>query len=403
MQAMIGKAVQALVMLLTVVVNGQPAANQVPALEHEGKAYVEAVAFAQALGGQAAYDRQSKRLVVTLPTGPGAVMGTQQMAGEWAVMGQQYTLNEGDPLNLTLNSAEFTVARLNVGDDTVVAQGDEKLLVLHMTIQNPQSKARRVYFADLDFTAVDAMNVNREWSQQLGVESTREQMHMDMKPAQKLDLYTAIVVPAKGVVPKLIVKSGKGNVLRYDLRTGVAPLEAPFADPNDASGATALTKIEAEKDVRYPMGLFDVTFEGAELPAVDDDGDPPEEGEGFVVIRVRLRNGSADGERLYSDPFQAVLRTTEGEKVDWGGEMLHPSRDESVSVNLDPGDEMGARVFFRAPAGVKLDRCEFSEKQKGRVYAFGLGGMTVQGGGGGGGAVGDALDQIKDSPLGGLF
>ena len=74
MAAVIGKAVQALVMLLTVVVNGQPAANQVPALEHEGQAYVEAVAFAQALGGQAAYDRQSKRLVVTLPTGPGIGM-----------------------------------------------------------------------------------------------------------------------------------------------------------------------------------------------------------------------------------------------------------------------------------------------------------------------------------------
>jgi hypothetical protein len=400
MEAVIGKAVQALVMLLTVVVNGQPAANQVPALEHEGKAYVEAVAFAQALGGQAAYDRQSKRLVVTLPQAAGAVMGTQQMAGEWAVMGQQYTLNEGDPLNFTLNSAEFSVVRLNVGDESVVAQGDEKLLVLHVTIQNPQSRARRVYWADLDFTAVDAMNVNREWSQELGVESTREPVDMDMKPAQKLDLYTAIVVPAKGVIPKLIVKSGEGKVLRYDLRQGVAPLEAPYVDPSDASGATALTKIEAEKDVWYPMGLFDVKFGGAELAAVDDDGDPPEEGEGFVVIRVTLRNGSADEERLYADPFQVVLRTTDGEKVEWGGEMLHPSRDESVNADLDPGDEMGARVFFRAPAGVKLDRCEFSEKEKGRVYVFGLGGMAVQGGGG---AAGDALDRLRNSPLGGLF
>jgi hypothetical protein len=375
MAAVIGKAVQALAMLLTVVVNGQPAANQVPALEHEGKAYVEAVAFAQALGGKATYDRQSKRLVVTLPSG---VMGTQQMAGEWAVMGQQYTLNEGDPLNFTLNSAEFTVARLNVGDESVVAQGDEKLLVLHVTIQNPQSRARRVYWADLEFTAVDAMNVNREWSQELGVASTREPVDMDMKPAQKVDLYTAIVVPAKGVVPKLIVKSGEGKVLRYDLRQGVAPLAAPFADPNDASGATALPKIEAKKDVRYPMGLFDVTFEGAELAAVDDDGDPPEEGEGFVVIKVRVRNGSADEERLYSDPFRVVLRTTDDEKVEWGGVMLHPSRDESVDADLDAGDEMGARVFFRAPAGVKLDRCEFSEGDEGRVYVFGLGGMTVQ-------------------------
>jgi len=60
-------------------------------------------------------------------------------------------------------------------------------------------------------------------------------------------------------------------------------------------------------------------------------------------------------------------------------------------------------VYFRAPAGVKLDRCELSEGEEGRVYVFGLGGMTVQGGGGGGGALGDALDQIKDSALGGLF
>jgi len=225
-----------------------------------------------------------------------------------------------------------------------------------------------------------------------------------VKPAQKMDLYTAIVVPAEGVVPKLIVKSGKGKVLRYDLRGMVLPLVAPFADPEDESGATALTTIAAEKDVWCPMGLFDVKFEGVEFPSVDMDDDPPDEGEGFVVIKVRLRNGSADEERLYSDPFRVVLQTMEGEKVKWGGEMVHPSRDESVSADLEPGDEMGARVFVRAPAGVRLSRCEFSEGEEGRVYVLGLGGAKVPGQAEiPGVSVEDVIDKVTDSPLGGLF
>ncbi len=401
MTALTSTVVQAMALMLTVVVNGQP--TQIPALQHEGKVYVEAVAFAEAVGAQALYDQQSKRLVVVAPQAAVGTMGTAQMAGEWAVIGQQYTINKGDPLNFTLNRAEFTVERMSVGDESVAPEGDEKLLVLHMTIQNPQSRERRLYWGDLEFTAVDAMNVNREWSQELGIESTGHPTDLDLKPAQKINLFTAVVVPASGVVPKLIVKSGEGKVLRYDLRGMVLPLVAPFADPEDETGATALTKIVAEADVYYPMGLFDVKFEGTEFPALDGWDDPPEEGEGYVAIEIRLRNGSADEERLYSDAFRAALRTTEGEKIEWDAEFLQASRNESVDADLEPGDEMGARVFFRAPAGVSLVRCEFSEGENGRVYVLDLAGVKVPGRGASGASVEDVIDKITDSPLGGLF
>ena len=48
------------------------------------------------------------------------------------------------------------------------------------------------------------------------------------------------MVPAAGVVPKLIVEREQGApVIRYDLRGKVKALPQPFADPSDTTGATA--------------------------------------------------------------------------------------------------------------------------------------------------------------------
>lgn len=386
-------------LMLTVVINGQP--TQLEAFEHQGKAYVEAVAFVEAMGGSAAYDQANKKLIVVLPQGGAGAMGTEQMAGEWGVIGMPYTIHPNDPLNFTLNSAEFSVRRMHVGDTSVVPEGNEKLLVLHVTLQNPQAAERRVYWADLDLTAVDAMNVNREWSQELGMATTGESVDIDLKPAQKVDVYTAVVVPARGVVPKLMVISGENQVLRYDLRGQVVALPEPFADPDDPSGATALVKVPAESETWYPMGVFDVWIGGFGYP-VAGAYDEPSEGKSYVLMELKLRNGGADEERLYADVFRGVLRTTEGRKIEWEYELLDADL-ESVDADLEPGEQMTVLMAFEAPVGARLTSFEIREGDDGRTYAYDFDGgtQTVRGASGASGS--NLLDQIQDSPLGGLF
>lgn len=387
----------------TVIVDGQPV--EVAAMEQDGTVYVEAIAFAEALGASAAYNSLNKKLIVARPTVAGAV-GAEQMEGQWAEMGRAYTINRDDPLNFTLISAEFTVTRVNVGDESVVPQGDEKLLMLHMMVQNPQERERRLYWADLELTAVDVMNVNREWSQELGIESTGEPVDMDLKPAQKVDLYTAVVVPAKGPVPKLIVKSGEGGVLRYDLRAKVTPLEEPFRDPEDESGVSARERVMPKMYEReyHPMGLFDVRY-GDRVRFLAGPYASAPEGMAYMGIGLMIRNGSGDEQWLHSDLLCAELRALDGRKVDWECELVSEEW-EAVDVDFGPGEETGIFAMFRLPVGTPLGSFEIREGEQGRAYVFDLAGAVVQGEEGassdesGGGGVGEAL---LEGILGGVF
>jgi hypothetical protein len=142
---------------------------------------------------------------------------------------------------------------VNIDTSVYAPSAEEKLLVLRYTIHNPNKTERRYYWSTVGFTAVDAMNQNREFVQNAGSRETGEALNVNLKPAQKVEAYTVIKVPAKGVVPKLIVKPESGGVIRYDLRGVAKPLTAPFADPADKTGATALKEIPGQNGQYYPL------------------------------------------------------------------------------------------------------------------------------------------------------
>lgn len=63
---------------------------------------------------------------------------------------------------------------------------------------------------------MDKKDVNHEYIQAVTREGTTEPVSVSLKPAQKLPVQAAILVPAEGVVPKLIVQREEGApVVRY--------------------------------------------------------------------------------------------------------------------------------------------------------------------------------------------
>ncbi len=189
------------------------------------------------------------------------VQGTSQLKGDQGELGLTYTLGKESPINFTLKSCEYLAERKRIGADYYVPTAEEKLLVVHFTLQNPQPSERGVGWSVCSFTAVDATDTNREYPQNIGVESTQEALSLDLKPAQKLDAYTIITVPARGEVPKLIVKAQDQLVIRYDLRKKVKGLAAPFGDPADKSGATALADVPAVVGTYCPVGMWDARLD----------------------------------------------------------------------------------------------------------------------------------------------
>ena len=100
---------------------------------------------------------------VAAPTAP-----TVQLAGDNGLFGNVFKIKKEGTLFFRLKSAEYTTEQVVMGDTLYVPTSEEKLLVLHLTIQNPSKSEQFVRWDSLNFTAVDSMNNNHEGNSDWG-------------------------------------------------------------------------------------------------------------------------------------------------------------------------------------------------------------------------------------------
>lgn len=353
----------------TVTVNGKTVA--IPVIETNGKAYVDVQALMKAVGGTATYDAKTHKVAVTTSTAGSGASGTAQLAGDNGEFGKLYSIRKDVPLFFTLLRAEYTTEQVAVGDRTYVPAQDEKLLVLHFTVQNPNKTDSLVRSDSLRFMAVDAKEVNHN-GELWGDEETKARLDMMLKPAQKIAGYTVISVPASGVVPKLMVQPAgydNGPVLRYDLRGKVTALKAPIADPADATGATALVTVPAVMHTAYPMKEFDLTVEKTEFAtATMLDNYTAKNGERFLLVNITANNNASMPDLLRSDTFKAFAYSADGEEFRMRG-LLFATSDRRIDQMVPPSNELRGRIYFVIPKGVTLTKFTVQE-DKSRVYAY---------------------------------
>lgn len=295
------------------------------------------------------------------------VKGTTQMAGDNGKLGVTYTIGQTDPVNITLLDARFSVGRLNIGIYSNAPEKDQKLLILTYTIQNPNKEETRYNRGTLKFTAVDQEDENHVGVNDVRRKDAVEPLDIGLKPAQKIEVQTAIMVPAKGTVPKLIVEHRNGGpVLRYDLRPILKGLEAPFAGETPVD---AKTEIEGVIDTYYPMMGYDVKYLSNELKerqfgvwTIDADSKI------FFIPKFQFKKGSTGSE---SFRFEAYVESEDGDRYRGQG-PYKASMDDHSPGPTEFGQEVAARMVFDVPKGVKLKKIRISEDNgKGsRVYIF---------------------------------
>ncbi|PYE55413.1 hypothetical protein [Deinococcus yavapaiensis] len=289
------------------------------------------------------------------------VLGTTQLDGQNAKVGQTFTVGKQSPLNFTLTSAEFSASRVTIGKTTIAPGKDEKLLIVRFTVHNPQPKDVRFDANAFTFTAVDAQDVNHVAERFVARDGTAEEVAVNLKPAQKLAVLAVLKVPAKGVVPKLIVqREASAPVLRYDFAGGVKPLPAPFADSADTSGATSLAVLTAAQGVAYPLKHLDVTFEGARFTTDAMQGNAPGRGKRYLVVNVSLRNMTAQDAYVGLQTLRPEARDADGERTMFKT-VLKASRDELVGTQVAPSDTLKVRYVFEVPADATMDNVSFTD------------------------------------------
>jgi hypothetical protein len=248
------------------------------------------------------------------------------------------------------------VDTLVIGDYVYYPKADEKLLVLHLNLHNPQHQESFARYDTFSITAVDAKNENHEHIQDAGIESSasKASFSMSMKPAQKVDVFTAVVVPAKGEVPKVILKSSDNLVLRYDLKGKVKGLASPDADPSDPTGATALSKVPAKLSEAYPLGEFSVKVNGfsfSDKPLADKE---MSEGSHYLVVNLTIKNIAPTKQFMRGDSFSVSLQDADGAKTQPEWDLYLASRDVGFSDDLESGQEMRGRYVFMVPKDLAM-------------------------------------------------
>lgn len=299
-----------------------------------------------------------------------ATLGTTQMKGSQPKFGETWTLGKTNPWNVTLKSAEYSVEQFQVGDRTYWPKANEKFLILHYTVHNPQPREALMRFDTLRFTVVDSTDNNWQGKGWVAEEQSGAAVNHRLKPAQKMQTRTAILVPASGVMPKLICEGSDKLVLRYDLRKDVKGLAAPFADPSDPTGATALEEVSAQPGVYYPMAWWDIKLDSAALVTEEVKGATPPKDSQWLAIALTAKNISKQNQLLRGDAFVLELRDQDGISLKRHRSMYFGSRWSDEGPRIDPGQEITFRCLFPVGADQGLRSFTMRFTREDRAFTF---------------------------------
>jgi hypothetical protein len=360
---------------MTVLVNGKT--SKLETMQKNGKVFVDGVQFAKALGANAKLE--GGKLIVTTAGGAVYTQGTTQQAGGIGELGKAYTLGkENYALNFTLKSAEFLVARQVIGNEFNAPKPSEKLLLLHCTIQNPQKQEAYLSNGQIKFTAVDSKGENHVRFYFFAREGDNKELSIYLKPGQKIDVVSPIIVPASGTIPKLIVEGGIANnpVVRYDLSKSIKGLPAPYADPKDPFKAPNTVSVKAGQ--YYPDTEFDFKLESVAFSSEKLDDNAPGDGKRFLLATFSARNPINNDDTRYllalKNNLKFMVTDTNDDSIDsFNGEWYKVGTPQKISTypNLAYDQESKFRVAFELPQKVNAKTLTLSGQLRNFVFDVG--------------------------------
>ena len=287
-----------------------------------------------------------------------ALAQTDQRPGPEGQFGKTITVGVERPLYFTLKSAEYRVDRHMVDDYLWAPTEDEKLLVIHFTVQNPTKKAIDYTAMYPTFEVYDTENNGYQTLDQprgigVGLEDTHHRPKGQLQPAQTISLYAAFRVPNKAVCAKLIVlpTSATENVVRYKLEGKVEPLKGPFADPADATGVAARPDAPAKLGDVFPMAWFDAGVIG---PREGQAGPPnaAPRGSHWVAYTASVKVVGTRARTVLLAMLPAVVTLASGTEVKITS--LHGLDGwQRLNQEVRPDSELKVRMLFAIPDGAE--------------------------------------------------
>jgi len=299
------------------------------------------------------------------PAAPSAMRTGDASAGTFGVA---YTVGRERPITLTLNRAEYSVLPVRTGDELAIPLASEKLLVVHVTLKNPNSEEIVVSGGVLTFVTLGPEGSTSERQDWLISEKTGEYLDTTLGPNKTLDAFAVITLPAKGGIDKLVVGGDGGSSVEIGIGPSVKPLPAVAADPSDRSGHSALAEVPVPMDATCQLGIFNVLVEKAQYSANPILKQSPGKGAQFLAAALIIMNATPREQPIHWGSFAFSLKLADGREVSWNEELLLSNKDELIDQTLGPGKQLRARIFFEVPAGAEADVLRAREGKEGREY-----------------------------------
>jgi hypothetical protein len=363
-----------------VFVNGK--ATNKPAIRQGNETYIPLSALVAA---GVPVKTTGSRIDLTLGAGSttDAVAGTSQLVGGAGLLGKTYTIGKRAPLNFTLKNAEFSLKRIDIGGSKFAPELSQKLLILRFSVQNPQKQDQDFSSSSLRWTAVDSKDVNVSpepfGSPYVARDGEFVPLQVRLKPAQKIDAYAILTVSGAGVIPKLIVQSNNDDqspVVRYDLKDKVKALPAPYNDPSDPSGATALNSINAKTGEYVPMRFSSLRLDSLSFVETFDKRTAPEN-KRWLMLNLSIKNEVATGgSNLDVGPcsFEVLFTASDDETESdqrCGLNLYKSAREEPLASAVPPGGELRFRMVFAVPKDIGGKSLAVTE-ERARTVVFDL-------------------------------
>jgi hypothetical protein len=361
-------------------INNQASSD--PAIVVGGKTYVSVNALkAAGLDITASSGRVDLKLVGNSGNS-NTVQSQSQLAGSDGKIGTLYSIGQRSPLAVNLASTEFSVMPVAIGANKLVPNGEQKLVIVRFSVQNPQKTDVEFSSRALRFTLSDEQSATTSPDPNAGLlfvarEGDVMPFQGNLKPAQKLNVYAVLVVSGAANINKLILqRAGEANapVVRY----AITPrgLSAPIAG---AAPYIALSQVNGQLNTYYPSSEAEIKLESAGFSATERLNQlAPSSGKRWLVLNFAARNPfTASGVKVaYGPCFMSLALTDQNDERQSSDycntPLFRPSRDERFSGELNSGEEVRFRIGFQVANTANIESLTLQVGRDGRSYRFDL-------------------------------
>lgn len=263
-------------------------------------------------------------------------------------IGQKYSIGTKNPLNIVVNSLEYTVGRVKVANRYMRPAREEKLLLLHYSLQNPSNVDVRVGQGSIDWMAIDSNNVSR-LKNSVCVENTGDSLNQNILPPGKtIDCYTFFRMPSKGIASILTMAPyAEKSDAYYDIREAVAKIPEPYVDSSDSSGSTPLMSVPGKIGTAYMVGDYDLTVNSVNKStmAIAGRSELPSDLV-YVLVAVDIKGYTEDAYHFSGDNI--VIKDNNGQTFSRLG-TISMNSNEFIDIKPVPGEILKCRMVYRVP------------------------------------------------------